>query len=104
MPDDHPIVELYHGTTQDALPSILAEGLRPDIDHAWKDSDDFVYLTGNLDMAWEHARRTASKTGSKPVIIIINTTGLIIETYPLSHPDLQCYRYDGIIQPDRIVM
>lgn len=99
-PQERPI--MYHGTINGRVQSILSEGLRPDRGHLWLDSDDYVYLTGTLEVAETHASWTALWRDEKPMLFEVDVTGLDLEHYPFSPPEDDCWRFDGIIEKKRL--
>ena len=58
--------DLYHGTVEARLPSILKEGLKPV-------KRLYVHLTNDLEEAW----RNASRWRGKPVVLVIDGKGLV---------------------------
>jgi len=73
------MTKLYHGTSSKYLKSILKVGLIKNKSNPSCYSEKYIYLSKDIKGAMIFAEAKASETKSKPIILEIDVSSLIIE-------------------------
>jgi len=100
-------ISLFHGTGKQALEGILSEGLVPGKKRNWlgarwyvKGRGESVYMTDELEKAKFFGVESIPFDATEVIIVEVNVKGLnLLPDEYESHS----YRYEGIIEPNRIV-